>query len=159
MKIASLVLGIIALIFCWVPFFGLTLSIIAVVISIIALVMAKKDPKNKGMAIAGIVCSIIAIITSGLLTFGIFMAGNYLKSHSNEIIQELQSVSDDFEEKANSIVQQATNQVNQIQQISNQVEQVQQTTSTVNEQQVKDAVEAAQAQLEAVQKQLESQGL
>ena len=60
MAIASLVLGIISLV---LSFFGLgMISVFTVIIGIILGVLGRKDPETKGMATAGLVCSIIALV-------------------------------------------------------------------------------------------------
>ena len=60
MAIASLVLGIISLV---LSFFGLgMISVFTVIIGIILGVLGRKDPEKKGMATAGLICSIIALV-------------------------------------------------------------------------------------------------
>ena len=60
MAIASLVLGIVSLV---LSFFGLgMISVFTVIIGIILGVLGRKDPEKKGMATAGLVCSIIALV-------------------------------------------------------------------------------------------------
>ena len=59
MAVASLVLGICALVF---PFIGLGwLSMLLGIVGIILGALGKKNPEKKGMATAGIVMSIIAV--------------------------------------------------------------------------------------------------
>jgi len=57
MGIAGMVLGIVALVFCWFFFLSLPCGIVGLVLSIIAI---KKG--EKGMAIAGLVCSALALL-------------------------------------------------------------------------------------------------
>jgi hypothetical protein len=74
--VASLVLGIVALLFCWIPFAGLAAAIVAVVLGAIGINEANKDPARvagKGMAIAGLVLGIIAGVF-GLLLLTLFAA-------------------------------------------------------------------------------------
>ena len=60
MSIASLILGIISLV---LSFFGLgIISVFTAIIGIILGVLGRKDPEKKGMATAGLVCSIIALV-------------------------------------------------------------------------------------------------
>ena len=60
MAIASLILGIISLV---LSFFGLgIISVFTAIIGIILGVLGRKDPEKKGMATAGLVCSIIALV-------------------------------------------------------------------------------------------------
>lgn len=64
MGVASLVLGILALVVAWVPCVGvyaLLFSIIGLVLGAVALSKAKKtNGEGKGLAIAGLVCNIVA---------------------------------------------------------------------------------------------------
>lgn len=57
MAVASLVLGIIAIFFFWIPFLGWIPVITGLVLGIVAL----QRPQGRGMAIAGVVCSGIAL--------------------------------------------------------------------------------------------------
>ena len=60
MAIASLILGIISLI---ISFFGLgIISVFTAIIGIILGVLGRKNQEKKGMATAGLVCSIIALV-------------------------------------------------------------------------------------------------
>lgn len=62
MAVASLVLGICALVF---PFIGLGwLSVLIGIVGIILGALARKDESKKGMATAGLVMSIIAVALS-----------------------------------------------------------------------------------------------
>ncbi len=68
--IASLVLGIVSIVFCWVPVLGLVSGILGIVFS----VKQKKILPN-GIATGGLVTSIIGLVLSGLYTlFWIFFA-------------------------------------------------------------------------------------
>lgn len=58
---ASLVLGILALIFVWIPLVGLIAWILAPLGLVLGLVALSK-PTGRGMAIAGTVCSGIALL-------------------------------------------------------------------------------------------------
>ena len=60
MAIASLILGIISLV---LSFFGLgIISVFTAIIGIILGVLGRKNQEKKGMATAGLVCSIIALV-------------------------------------------------------------------------------------------------
>ena len=69
--IAGMVLGIISLLICYIPYFGIIPSIVGLILSI----LGRKDVTNKpqeykgnGMAMAGLICSILALITSLIIT-------------------------------------------------------------------------------------------
>ena len=61
MAVASLVLGIISIVFSFVPYMSL-IGGVCCIVGIILAVMGKKDPEKAGMATAGLVCSIIGTI-------------------------------------------------------------------------------------------------
>jgi hypothetical protein len=90
MKVAGFVLGLIALIFCWLgclPFvwwLGIIIALIAIagiVLSAMALSKAKKSGEKAGLAIAGLVLAILGLISSiscifvGLAATAIFSIG------------------------------------------------------------------------------------
>jgi hypothetical protein len=65
MAMAGLVLGIVAIVLSFIPcigFFAITPAILGIIFSIIGLSQAKKTGQGKGMAIAGLVLSILAIV-------------------------------------------------------------------------------------------------
>ena len=61
MAVASLVLGILSILFVWIPFVGLVSWILAPVGLVLGLVALNK-PVGKGMAIAGSICSGIGLL-------------------------------------------------------------------------------------------------
>lgn len=65
--IASMVLGILSLVLCCIAYLSLVLGIIGIVLAVISL---RKQAPGKGMAIAGLVCSLISV--SLFLVFLIF---------------------------------------------------------------------------------------
>ncbi len=66
LALIGMISGIIAVIWCWMSF----LSIVGVIFGIAGVIMSgiarKNDPKN-GMAIAGLICSIIAIVAGAII--------------------------------------------------------------------------------------------
>ncbi|HZX44362.1 MAG TPA: DUF4190 domain-containing protein [Candidatus Nanoarchaeia archaeon] len=69
-----MVLGIIAIVFGWIPFIGWLISIAGLALGIAALVAIHHHPEmeGRGMAIAGIVLSGVAIIVYIFLAITIF---------------------------------------------------------------------------------------
>ena len=63
--VASMVLGIIALLFFWMPFLGWLPVVLGLVLGIVAL----NRPFGRGMAIAGIVCSGVALAVKLIFLF------------------------------------------------------------------------------------------
>ncbi|MDO8555640.1 MAG: hypothetical protein Q7R96_00515 [Nanoarchaeota archaeon] len=73
MGTASLVLGIVSIILCWVPFLG-------VITGIIGIILAGKQKKifPTGIATAGFITSIVGLVFSGFyLIFWIFFAAAF----------------------------------------------------------------------------------
>ena len=92
LAVASMVLGIIALVLFLIPILPIILGALALVFGIVG-VVGKNKPK-KGMAIAGIVTSIIALIISGLIAFGLFSAvsSNVERSKESKDLTQLDSI-------------------------------------------------------------------
>ena len=81
MGIASLVLGIISIVFGWIPFIcfiALILAVIGLILGIVDTIHKNKTgDKKRGVSIAGLIVSAIAIpiiLFSSLVSFGIFAA-------------------------------------------------------------------------------------
>jgi hypothetical protein len=70
--VAGFVTGLIGLVFCWVPWFGVLLAGIGVVLSGIAIPQGKKKGAGNGLAIAGLVCGIIALIPAIIIMVALF---------------------------------------------------------------------------------------
>lgn len=61
MAVASLVLGILSIVFAFVPYMSLVGGICGIV-GIILAVLGKKEPQKAGLATGGLVCSIVGTI-------------------------------------------------------------------------------------------------
>ena len=61
LAVASLVLGILSILFVWIPFIGLVSWILAPIGRVLGLVALNK-PFGRGMAIAGSICSGIGLL-------------------------------------------------------------------------------------------------
>jgi len=68
--IVALVISIIALVICWVPFIGPVAALVALGLSIAAWVTSKKSGRPAGLAIAGTVVSIIDFVAGVVITIG-----------------------------------------------------------------------------------------
>ncbi len=78
--IAGMVVGIVALTFCWIPFFGLICGIVAVVLSIIYLV---KKGTTKAFPIVGIITGALGLIISFFITLALFAAATVVEQTIN----------------------------------------------------------------------------
>lgn len=75
MAVASLVLGIVSFVFALIPFCGLIAfipALIGLILGIVGIVTNKQKKQGVGMAIAGTVLSILAIL---FMIFWFFVAG------------------------------------------------------------------------------------
>ena len=70
--IAAMVVGIVALLLCWIPFLGLLLAIVALVLGIVGIrKVSRGEATNKGMAIAGVVTGALALLLGAFFTFAV----------------------------------------------------------------------------------------
>jgi len=70
MAIASMVLGIVSLI---LPFAGLATAVVGLILGIIAMKKQKTVGASTGMAVAGMVCSIITLAINIILIFACYV--------------------------------------------------------------------------------------
>lgn len=77
-----MVLGIIGLVLCWLPFVGWLCALVGVILGALGMSKAKKlGGKGKGMAVAGLVCGIVGLAI-GILLFALaMMATKALESY------------------------------------------------------------------------------
>lgn len=99
--IVSLVLGLMALLFCWFPVISWIFCISGLICSIVALVnVKKKNARNKGFGIGGLITSIIGtLILMGYILFVMLVgASSFLSVFTNNAIQEAfaEEFSDDY---------------------------------------------------------------
>jgi hypothetical protein len=73
--IAGLVLGIVALVFCWFPFLDVPVWTAGLVFAILGLSDAKKGAGGRGLSIAGLTCAILATVANIAITVLIFVVG------------------------------------------------------------------------------------
>ncbi len=67
--VAALVLGILSIVFCWLSFFDAVFVITGLVFALIALNESRQSQApGRGMAIAGLVCTVIGAIAATVLT-------------------------------------------------------------------------------------------
>lgn len=65
--VAGMVLGIIALVFCWIPIFAIVMGVLAIIFGGIGVGNVNKNPGMKtgsGMGVAGLITGIIALIVA-----------------------------------------------------------------------------------------------
>lgn len=74
LAVASLVLGITSIVFCWWGLFTLVQVVLAVVFGGVAIRAANQGAGHKGLAVAGLACGIagfIAYVLFGIATLGV----------------------------------------------------------------------------------------
>jgi len=72
MAIASLVLGIVSVLFVWIPIVGILGTLMAV-IGLVLGILALRQPSGRGLAIGGLVCAGVSMLITAIYIFG-FMA-------------------------------------------------------------------------------------
>ena len=71
MGIAGMILGILAVVFFWVPFLNWVLILVGLPLSIIGFVTARQRGQPTGMALAGIILNSIPILINILIIIAI----------------------------------------------------------------------------------------
>ncbi|NYJ05832.1 DUF4190 domain-containing protein [Petropleomorpha daqingensis] len=79
--IAGFVCGLVGLILCWVPWFGMLLGVVGIVLSGIAISQGKKRGTSTGLAIAGLVCGILAVLAFVLLLAFVFSVASSINTY------------------------------------------------------------------------------
>ena len=98
MGVASLVLGIISIIICFIPFCGAIAfvpAIVGLILGIVAIAQSSKSEEKKsqkGMGIAGTVLSAIATVVIMLWVFIFSAAIVGVSTNANQIIEALNSI-------------------------------------------------------------------
>jgi hypothetical protein len=64
LAVAALIVAIIGLLGCWIPFLGVGLPVVAVGLGIGALVRSRKVGAGKGMAISGLIIGLFALVVA-----------------------------------------------------------------------------------------------
>ena len=80
--VAGFVTGLLGLILCWVPWLGVLLAGIGVVLSGIGISTGKKKGASTGLAIAGLVCGIIALIPAVIIMVALFSVASELSTYN-----------------------------------------------------------------------------
>ncbi len=91
MYVASLILGLLSLILCWVPVLGTLLAIVALIISIIAVCKKEDEKSERGMSIAGLVLSSISIIVSIFIIVFVMILFNVAFDIGEDVINNFQN--------------------------------------------------------------------
>ena len=95
--LASLILGIIGLLLCWLLGIGIVPGIIGLILGVVGMRRAKRGlATNRGVAIAGVVTSVIAIIASAVfLAFAIALGSAFWNNGGADLTQCLQDAGND----------------------------------------------------------------
>jgi len=78
--VAGFVTGLLGLVLCWVPWLGILLAGVGIVLSGIAIPQGKKKGAGIGLAIAGLVCGIIALIPAIIIMVALFQVASELST-------------------------------------------------------------------------------
>ena len=73
--VAGFVLGLLGLIFCWVPGLGITLAVLGLILGGVGIATGKKKGAPVGLAIAGLVLGIIALIPAIIIIAAVASVG------------------------------------------------------------------------------------
>lgn len=99
MGVAALVLGIVSLVIGFIPFCGMIAfipAVVGVVLGAIDFAKKKKEDKPKGMALAGLILSIIAILIMLYYFFILSAAGAAGAAALENLADELQTINTSY---------------------------------------------------------------
>ena len=71
LAIASLVLGIVSIMFVWIPVVGLLGTLMAI-IGLVLGILALRQPTGRGLAVSGLVCAGVSMVITAVYVFGFF---------------------------------------------------------------------------------------
>lgn len=91
MYVASLILGLLSLTFCWVPILGTLLAIVALVISIVAVCKKENEKSERGLSIAGLVLSCISIVISIFIIIFIALFANLAIDVTGDVLTKFEN--------------------------------------------------------------------
>jgi hypothetical protein len=80
LAVTALVLGIVGLVFCWVPFLGVLLGVLALIFGIIGARRGRVRASRRGQAMAGWIMGSITIVLGIILTVVILNAANHVST-------------------------------------------------------------------------------
>lgn len=104
LAIASLILGILSIVLLCLWFLSVPLGIIAIILGVVALNQAKAGRAGgKGMAKGGVICGIVGIALTILLTVAVWAGVSFLQKNSDKISQSLQETAQKYQEKAEQL--------------------------------------------------------
>ncbi|WP_432505497.1 DUF4190 domain-containing protein [Kineococcus arenarius] len=96
--LASLILGIVGLLLCWFLGIGIIPGIIGLILGIVGMKRAKRGlATNRGVAIAGVVTSVLAVIASAIvLAITIAVGTAFWNNGGADLTECLQNAGDDL---------------------------------------------------------------
>lgn len=65
--IASLVLGVLAVVFAWIPFGAFIIGVVAAVLAIVGIRRGNRGASGRGIAVAGLVLGVVAVALNVLV--------------------------------------------------------------------------------------------
>ena len=93
--VAGMILGIIGLIFCWLPFVGGIFALIGLILSVVGMMQASKGGNpNKGMMITGLVLSIVALLINGYFTYAAMVVASAMMDAGIQLSDSLKHWAD-----------------------------------------------------------------
>jgi hypothetical protein len=75
MAVAGMVLGIVSVVFFWLPIVGAVIALVGLILSFAGMSRANSiGGKHKGLAIAGLVCSLVGLLLGAYMIYAVFVA-------------------------------------------------------------------------------------
>lgn len=92
MAIGGFVVGLIGLLLFWVPFLGVILALIGLVLSVLGMRQANERGAPKGLAIAGLACSILGVLAGGIWTVVVGLAVDEASNELDDLNEEFETL-------------------------------------------------------------------
>jgi outer membrane lipoprotein SlyB len=77
MAVAALVMGILALVLCWVPIVNWILAALGIIFGAVGMVKGKRVGRGRGLAITGLLLSVVGVVIGVVLYY---MAAQRMKA-------------------------------------------------------------------------------
>lgn len=97
LAIAGLVLGIVGVVLCWIPFLGVLLGVLAIVFGALGKKKANQGAQGSGQAVAGLVLGIIATALAVLITILVVVEADKNDDGFDDFERELERELDEIE--------------------------------------------------------------
>ena len=150
MAVAALVLGILALVLCWIPLLNWVLAVLAIIFGALGIGRGKRVGRGGGMAIAGLVCGVIGGLIGVALVVLVVQAKTAAQHDLRLRVEEAEHAAEQATEQANQARDEVERAQKDLAELGGQIDQA--VAAVAGAQSEADRA-AAKVKLDALQKQ------